>query len=332
MDKIEDKKTQFYAIAALILSLLAYAFVPVLIRWCEIEISPEATMFNRFWMATLILAAGQILRQLKQKWTQPNNQGILPSQDKNKSGNITLFLQPKILILLIITTVASSGGSVVWGWSLQETSVANSSLMHNLTPLFTTIVGWLFFQSQFAGRFILGTLIAVGGTVALGINDFQLDIHKIQGDILAVISAVMWGISLLGSERLRNNFNSNFIVFGVCFAGIILTLISALVLGEPLFPTSIQGWFSALALAIIGQILGLGFLTYSLNYLSAELVALVFLLDPILTAIAAWFSFAETLNLSSMIAFGVVIFGIYLGVTNMPTKSTSQTNMETSQT
>jgi drug/metabolite transporter (DMT)-like permease len=46
------------------------------------------------------------------------------------------------------------------------------------------------------------------------------------------------------------------------------------------------------------------------------LVALVLLLDPVLTAIAAWIAFGETLNLWNAIAFGVILFGVYLGISS----------------
>jgi hypothetical protein len=54
------------AIIALILSLIAYAFVPLLIRWSQVEISPESIMFNRFWIAGLMLFCGQGLQKVKQ--------------------------------------------------------------------------------------------------------------------------------------------------------------------------------------------------------------------------------------------------------------------------
>lgn len=214
----------------------------------------------------------------------------------------------------MITTIASTSAAVLWGLSLTQTSIANSAVMHNLTPLFTTLAGWLFFKSQFSVRFILGTVIAVGGTIILAINDFQLDILKIQGDILAILSAVLWAINLLTTEKLRNRFSSDFIVLSVCIVGMLLTMLLTLALGEPLFPSSLQGWLTALALAIVGQIFGLGLLTYSLNYLSSGLVALVFLLDPVLTAIAAWVTFKEALSTWNAIAFGIILLGIYLGV------------------
>jgi drug/metabolite transporter (DMT)-like permease len=304
------------AIIALILSLMAYAFVPLLIRWSQVEISPESTMFNRFWIAGLMRFCGQGLQKIKQILTKPAENVII-----QKSVAIAPTLDYQLLFLWIITATTSTIVPVLWAWSLQQTSIANSALIHNLTPLFTTVLGWLLFKIQFNRRFILGTVTAVGGTVALSINDFQLDISKIQGDALALASAIFWTVSLLGMERLRDKFSSSFIQLWLCLVGMVLTMLMTLALGEQFFPSSLQGWLAVVSLAIVGQILGDGLITYSLSYFSASFVALVFLLDPVLTAIAAWFAFGETLNLANAIAFAIILFGVYCGITATQAKT-----------
>ncbi len=43
-------------IAALFIGLVAISFAAIFIKWSEIELSANATVFNRLWIATLILA------------------------------------------------------------------------------------------------------------------------------------------------------------------------------------------------------------------------------------------------------------------------------------
>ncbi|MTJ12581.1 DMT family transporter [Anabaena sp. UHCC 0187] len=322
-----EKSRKRLAIASLVFSLIAFAFVPLLIRWCEEEISPEATMFNRLWIAALIIVCGQGLRKIKQILT---NQQPAENIINQESVAIAPTLDYQLLLLWIITVTAFATGPILWAWSLQQTSIANSALMHNLTPLFTTVIGWLLFKTQFNRRFILGTVIAVGGTVALCINDFQLDISKIPGDALALASAMSWGVSLLCMERLRDKFSSSFIQLWLCIVGMVLTMLVTLALGEQLFPSSLPGWLAVVSLAIVGQLLGQGLITYSLSYFSASFVALVFLLDPVLTAITAWFAFGETLNLANAIAFAIILFGVYCGITASQTKTDPDTQSELS--
>ncbi|MEC4894736.1 MAG: DMT family transporter [Oscillatoria sp. PMC 1051.18] len=312
------------AIGSLILSLIAYAFVPILIKWSEVEISPEATIFNRYWIAALILVCWQFLRIIlhfnsSQFVNEPNIE-LESVQDVFISQPISLEVEPtenskRLYLTWAIAILAYAIAPVSWAWSLTETTVANSALIHNLTPLFTTVGSWLVFKTQFKRQFWLGTILAVGGAIFLGFNDFQLDFQRINGDFLALISAMFFAIGLMSTERLQAQTSTIKMVFWLSWAGAAILLFITLALGKPLFPVSFPGWLAVVMLAIVGQLLAVGFVTYSLSQLSASLVALVFLLDPVLTAIAAWFAFEESLNFLNGICFVIILFGVYLGLT-----------------
>jgi drug/metabolite transporter (DMT)-like permease len=66
----------------------------------------------------------------------------------------------------------------------------------------------------------------------------------------------------------------------------------------------------------VSQVLGQGLITYSLNRLSSGVVALSYLLEPVLSALAAWVLFAETLSVFNLAAFMVVILGIYMAISS----------------
>ncbi|NEP82845.1 MAG: EamA family transporter [Okeania sp. SIO3B3] len=40
------------------------------------------------------------------------------------------------------------GYQLLYAWSLTETTVVNSEVLHSLTPLFTTLVRWMFLGQQ----------------------------------------------------------------------------------------------------------------------------------------------------------------------------------------
>ena len=310
------------AIAALALSLVCYTFVPLLIRWCEIEMSPEATIFSRLWIATVMFMGWQCVRRILDFFRRQRREtaifsSFVDSQETESSRETKITSQyDRQLLVWIITSTALAIALLMWALSLTKTSVANSALIHNLMPLFTILGGWLVWGKQFKRQFLLGTIVAIGGTIALGLNDIQFDIQKIQGDGLALIAALFFAIYWLGVERLRSQFSSMMVLLVSSSVGTILTLLAALSLGNRLFPVSLQGWFFAIALAFVGQILGNGLATYSLKMLSASLVTLALLLDPVLTAIAAWFAFSETLNVWNAIAFAIVLIGVYLGISS----------------
>ena len=79
-----------------------------------------------------------------------------------------------------------------------------------------------------------------------------------------------------------------------------------------LFPHSIQGWLTIIALAVVCQIFGQGLLVYSLKQFSSSFVGIFTLLKPLITALLAWGIFAETINITSGIALVLILVGIYL--------------------
>ncbi len=55
----------------------------------------------------------------------------------------------------------------VWHWSIVYTSVANSTLLANLAPIFVTLAGWLFWRRKVTRTFLVGMLLAIAGMFVL---------------------------------------------------------------------------------------------------------------------------------------------------------------------
>jgi drug/metabolite transporter (DMT)-like permease len=190
--------------------------------------------------------------------------------------------------------------------------------MHNLTPIFTVLGGWLALGQNFDRRFLVGMLVAIAGATLLEINDlFSFSIsQQLLGDLAALLSAVFFGIRPLIVEQLRTNLNSVTIMSWSSTASCLLVLPVALIAGEPLFPISVTGWCSAIALAVVGQMLGIGLWTYSLKKLSSGFASLVALVVPGLSAVEGWAFFSENLSLLTGVSFLVIVCGMYLAISS----------------
>ncbi|NER95802.1 MAG: DMT family transporter [Symploca sp. SIO1B1] len=309
------------ALVALTLSILAYAGVPLLVRWCETDVSPEAALFNRLWIAAFVLLCwkiGQNINRVRVIRFSVNSDLPVTQQAKGLLPSFNIDRKSFFLLMIVATSFVANVWALYWG--MRKTSIVNSSLIHNLTPLFATFGGWLLFKTQFSRRFILGTAIATIGAIVLGFNDFQFDSTKIQGDAVALCSALFLTINLLSIECLRGQFSTSFILLLECAIGLFLSGLLTLMWHEPLFPATVQGWLSVIGLAILGHLMGGGLQTYALSYLSAGFVALMCLLDPMLTGIAAWFAFGETLSLANVLAFVIILLGTCLAISVGTTK------------
>jgi drug/metabolite transporter (DMT)-like permease len=283
----------------LVVGVFTLSLAAILIKFSEQYIGPNATVFNRFWIATAIFGL----------WRGGKAIASRSSRDSPTPNNIYTTSD---ILLLILSAILTSISHISWVWSLTQTNVANANLLHNLTPVFAAFGGWLLLGHNFDRRFLIGMLLTIGGAIAIGIQDLQLTTDQFIGDGLALFSAVFYAANFLVMEKLRDKFSATSILFWSCFLRIFLTFPIALFTEKEIFPSSLEGWIPVFCLALFCQVIGSGILGYSLKQFSSGFIALFLLLEPIITATLAWLIFAENLSLFNWLAFFVVLIGIYI--------------------
>lgn len=293
------------ALIALFIAVFAISFASIFIKWSEFEIGANATVFNRSWIATVILGFWNSLNFVYLK--------ISNSQDSQESFQNNPY-EKNVILLLLALGVLSLGFQSLWAWSITQINISISTILHYLTPIFTTLSAWLFFNKRFDGTFLSGGLLALIGMMIIGIKDLQIDNSNILGDGASLLSAVFYAGYLLIIEELRPKLSATQILMWSSLTGAILTIPILIFTGEKFFPHSWNCWLTVICLALICQVFGQGMLAYSLNKLSSGFVALCLILDPILTAIEACLIFAEKLVLLDWIAFFLVLLGINFAI------------------
>lgn len=302
----EGSKSFPLALVTLCIGLVAIAFAPIFIRFSEQELSAPATVFNRFAIFSLVFGTGRILRQ---QVTPFLNRSISqPTQDQEPPAPIST----KEWMLLGSVGCISIFSMGLWAFSLEYTSVAKSMLLNNLTPIFTTLGGWIFLKQRFDRRFLAGMVIALAGAIAMGVEDLNGVDGFLIGDFLALLSAVFLGSYLLVVEQLRNRFDATTILLwrGLVGSGVLLPVL--LLTHQQILAQTQTTWLAALALGIICEGFGQRLLADSMDVLSASFISLLLLLEPILCAILAWAIFKEQISASTWVGFAVILSGIYL--------------------
>ena len=285
-------------VSLLLLGIGFISLAPIFTRLSEQEIGVNATIFNRVWIATIFLGfCNQIA-------------GFIRPYSSQEDGDHedTVFNH---LGLLILSGIIDLACILLWAWSLEKTSVTNSTLLHNLTPIFAVLGAWIFLKQSFNFKFIIGLILASIGSSIIAFSDFQFSRQYLMGDSLAFLSAACYGIAYIVYEKLRQNLSATTLLFYNCCVRTIVVFPLALWKDPQLFPSSWQGWLTVIGLGILCQGFGHLLLIYSLKKFSAASVSLFLLLDPILTAILAWLIFSEQLIFINWIAFVVVLVGIY---------------------
>lgn len=288
------------ALASLIASLVALSFSPILIRLSQSELGPNATIFNRFWISTVAFLLWTGVTAARQR---------LSNSQPQKPQVYTI----RLLFLLLGVGFVMVATLVLWAWSLNQTSVANSTLMHNLAPLFTVLGGWLIWGKRFDSRFLTGMLVAMAGAGLLAYHDFSSTTGgEFQGDLLALLSAVFLGLYPLIVEELRTQLSPIVIMTWCSAIGTVLLLPVVILSEDRIFPCSLGGWLTVISLALICQILGLVLYANCLNRLSSGFVSLCDLFVPVLSSQEAWVIFSESPSWASLISFAVIVLGVYV--------------------
>lgn len=296
MQEITLKKQQpnVLAIATLSFALAAISFAPIFIRFAETELGANGTVFNRLLIFVVVFGVG--------KYFSPTAE---PEDNPPEIKTHHWVLLSSVGLISIISLV-------LWAMSLQYTTVAKSMLLNNLTPIFTTLGSWLFFNKRFDSKFLLGMAIALAGAMGLGLEDLQNADGLLLGDILALLSAVFLGAYFLVVEKLRAYFDATTILLWRCAIGSVCLAPLVWLNEGQFFPETKLAIFAVLGLGIICEGFGQRLIASCMDQLSSSFVSIFLLLEPIVSALLAWAIFAEVCGPTTWIGFGVIMSGIYL--------------------
>ncbi|MGH8618320.1 MAG: DMT family transporter [Burkholderiales bacterium] len=208
--------------------------------------------------------------------------------------------------LLLITGFFFAGDLAVWHWSIVLTSVANSTLLANLAPIFVTLTAWLFFRRMPSGRFLAGLALAIAGSALLIGGSVNLQESALLGDALGVVTAMFYAGYQLAVKRARETTSTAKLMFASGVVTAVLLLPIAWLSGEQLLPLTMHGWWILIGLALVSQVGGQSLIAYALAHLPATFSSVALLFQPVMATLFAWVLFGEALT-STAIAGGIMV-------------------------
>jgi drug/metabolite transporter (DMT)-like permease len=201
----------------------------------------------------------------------------------------------------------------VWHWSITYTSVANSTLLANLAPIFVTLAGWLLYRSSVTRTFLVGMAMAIAGMFILVGPNFAIGGTRLAGDALGALTAVFYAGYMLSIKSARDAGASTarLMAWSTTITAVALLPV-ALVSPQPMLPHAAQGWLILVGLALVTQVLGQGLIAYAFAHLPASLSSVSLLIQPVMAALFAWALFGEAIGLAQFVGGAVVLAGIWL--------------------
>jgi drug/metabolite transporter (DMT)-like permease len=301
------------ALTICFIGVFAISFGSIFAKFCSPDLTPQGIAFGRLLVGAIAFSlwtgGKTVYQRLQSKPVEPK-----------PHHPMTLLLLPLAGILWVMTLATMY-------WALEQTSVAITTALHNLSPIFTSFGAWWLWGQKFDRRFLLGLGLAIAGVFILELGEMQISASRVQGDGFAILSAVLLAGYLLILEHLRTQFASTTIQLWVCSTGAASSLPLLLLNHEPLFPQSSQAWFAMLSMAMVCQFFGHGLLTFSLTSLSSVTVSLVHLLEPVFGAFLAWVIFCEYLSFWTWVGFVVLLAGLYLTILGEMPRDTLESDL-----
>jgi drug/metabolite transporter (DMT)-like permease len=201
---------------------------------------------------------------------------------------------------------------VLWFESLNYTSVASSTVIVTLQPLFSVVGGYFLFKERFSKGAIIGCLVAISGSIGIGWQDFQISGQALFGDILAFIAAGIITAYFFIGQHVRKSLS--LIPYSVISYGSSTVLLGVFAFTQqtPFFNYSVQTWWSFIGLAFVATILGQTIFNWLLKWLSTSIISMSILGETIGTCILAYFILGEVISLQQGMGIALILIGLAL--------------------
>jgi drug/metabolite transporter (DMT)-like permease len=213
------------------------------------------------------------------------------------------------IVALVLAGLLFAGDMALWNWSLHLTTVANSTLITNLTPLLVMLAARVLFGEPITGRYLLGMPLALLGAACLVRAGSPTLPDHWRGDLVSAAATLFYAGYLLALRRLRQRLSSAVILFASGWISTLVLFGIAVAAGHRLMPSA-GGWLPLVGLAVVSHVGGQGFIAYGFGHVSAAVGSLILLVQPVVAGILAWLLLAEPLGPRQVIGGVLVLLGL----------------------
>ena len=199
---------------------------------------------------------------------------------------------------------------VMWFESLRFTSIASSTVLVCLQPLFSLALERILLKSKLKPTAICGCTIALLGSVIIGFGDFQISGMSLLGDVLAFVAAGVISCYFFIGQTVRQEVSAvTYSVLSYLASAVALAAYTILQ-GNPFVGYTEETWLAFLGLALLSTIGGQFIFNLLLKKLPASAVTMSILGEPIGTCILAYLFLHESISLQQLVGIVVIIGGL----------------------
>ncbi|MDZ4762815.1 MAG: DMT family transporter [Alphaproteobacteria bacterium] len=269
--------------AMMLLGAVAIGFAPIGLRLSEF--GPQATALWRFvfalpLLAIMIYAFGGRIRR--------------PS------------------VFAILAGVFFGLDMAFWHAALVRTSVANATFIVNLGNVAVGLLAWLVLKERPSRIWPVAVAIALAGALMLSRGADNAHPGALQGDLLALVAAVMVSLYLFFAKLARRRETALNVIFWATVAETVVAACATVGTGETLLPPDLSWFLAPLFLAIVAHGLGQTLIVSGVGRTPAALAGLLILIQPVTAALIAAPLFDEWLTLVQLAGAALILCGVWL--------------------
>jgi drug/metabolite transporter (DMT)-like permease len=289
---------------AVIVGILAVSAASIFVRFAQEEASSIVIAAYRLGIASLVLIPITSFRYRRD----------LHSLSR---GDLSLGLLSGVFLAIHFAT---------WITSLEFTTVASSVVIVTTTPLWVALLSPLVLREAVARNIKVGLVIAMVGTVIIGLSDICevqgvfncpstvqiLSGRAVWGDFLALLGA--WGAAgyVMIGRKVRTKLPLIPYITLVYGIGALILIVSMLTGSDPMYGFSPSTYVWLILLAMVPQLLGHSTFNWALGYLSAAFVSISLVGEPIGSTILAYIFLHETPTALKLIGIILILGGIII--------------------
>lgn len=299
------------------------------------NISPSTSRTSMRVIAAIVLAAGiciiataSILIRLAQSYHIPSlsiaairlgiSASILSGIMLVRWGDVMPRLQWIHTRWALLSGVCLAAHFATWIQSLEYTSVASSAALVSTNPLWVGIAALIIFKERLNKWRIAGMALTIVGSLVIAISDQQYTTasNPLLGNSLALTGALCGSIYFLIGRGVRAHIPLLPYIWMTYGSAAVTLLVAALAWGLVVLPTTLPAWLVLTGLALGPQLLGHTSINFAVRHLSALLVTIALLGEPVGSALLALVLFQESVAplqlaglVSLLIGIGIAAYG-----------------------
>ncbi|MBN3555419.1 DMT family transporter [Fictibacillus nanhaiensis] len=275
----------------LIIGIVAISFSSIFVKWSDAPVSVQGMYRLLF---TLIMMFPFVWKQV--------------------------YLLKKItwheICLLFLSGTFLALHFLFWMGSLKLTTVASSTILLSLQPVFVMIGAYIAFREKTSKAAIIGMVVAILGAIMIGWGDIGISAKHIQGDLLSILGTIVVAAHMLIGQKLLRTFPATLYSFSVFLIAVIVFGIYNFTLGISMTGYSEQEWGIFLLLAIVPTVFGHVLFNWLLKYVTAATISMAILGEPVGATLLAFLILDESLTLSQWSGGVIVLAGLYYFLQN----------------